>query len=91
MEQELELTRLIADLQARAVVHHHLLMQIVCREADRSANPRAYLSALTDEMTKIIDKSLPLDDVGVAAMSMRQYLDEFLVTAGAMALVSTKK
>ncbi|CAN7606879.1 hypothetical protein LJR164_004491 [Phenylobacterium sp. LjRoot164] len=91
MDKELELTRLIADLQARAVVHHHLLMQLVCREADRTANPRAYMSALTDDMTKIIDDSLPLDDVRAAAMSMRQYLDEFLVDAGAATFVSPPK
>ncbi len=91
MEKELELTRLIADLQARAVVHHHLLMQLVCREADRTGSPRAYLSNLTDDMMKVIDNSLPLDDVRVAAMSMRQYLDEFLVTAGAATMVSTTK
>lgn len=38
---------------------------------------------LTDDLTEIADQSLPLEDTRVAAMSMRQYLDEFLVTAGA--------
>jgi hypothetical protein len=83
MQDELKLTRLIADLQARSIVHHHLIMQLVRREAQRSANPRAYLSGLTDDLTKIVDDSLPLDDLRAAAMSMRQYLDEFLVTVGA--------
>ena len=58
-------------------------MQLVGREAEGSTNPRAYLSGLTDDMTKIVDESLPLDDLRTAAMSMRQYLDEFLVTVGA--------
>ena len=83
MPQELQLTRLIADLQARSIVHHHIIMQLVRREAEGSANPRAYLSGLTDDMTRIVDESLPLDDLRAAAMSMRQYLDEFLVTVGA--------
>ena len=83
MEKELEMTRLIADLQARAIVHHHILMQLVRREARAADDARAYLSALTDDLTKIADRSLPLEDTRVAAMSMRQYLDEFLVTAGA--------
>lgn len=83
MQQELQLTRLIADLQARSVVHHHIIMQLVSREAEGSTNPRAYLSGLTDDMTRIVDDSLPLDDLRTAAMSMRQYLDEFLVTVGA--------
>lgn len=83
MEKELELTRLIADLQARAIVHHHILMQLVRREARASKDARGYLSVLTDDLTKIADQSLPLEDTRVAAMSMRQYLDEFLVTAGA--------
>ena len=83
MEQQLEMTRLIADLQARAIVHHHMLMQLVRREARASKDGRAYLSSLTDDLTRIVDQSLPLEDTRVAAMSMRQYLDEFLVTAGA--------
>jgi hypothetical protein len=83
MKDELKLTRLIADLQARSVVHHHIIMQLVRREAQGSTNPRAYLSSFTDELTKIADESLPLDDIRAAAMSMRQYLDEFLVTVGA--------
>lgn len=83
MQDELKLTRLIADLQARSVVHHHIIMQLVRREAREAANPRAYLSALTDDLTRIADDSLPLDDVRAAAMSMRQYLDDFLVTVGA--------
>lgn len=83
MEKDLEVTRLIADLQARAIVHHHILMQLVRREARASNDARLYLSGLTDDLTKIADDSLPLDDTRVAAMSMRQYLDEFLVTAGA--------
>lgn len=82
MEKELELTRLIADLQARAIVHHHILIQLVRREARASMDARGYLSLLTDDLTKVADQSLPLDDTRVAAMSMRQYLDEFLVTAG---------
>jgi hypothetical protein len=83
MASEPELTRLIADLQARSIIHHHILMQLVRREARESNSPRAYLSGLTDDLTQIADRTLPLDDVRVAAMSMRQYLDEFLVTAGA--------
>jgi len=83
MEKDLEVTRLIADLQARAIVHHHILMQLVRREARASNDARLYLSVLTDDLTKIADDSLPLEDTRVAAMSMRQYLDEFLVNAGA--------
>lgn len=83
MEKELEMTRLIADLQARAIVHHHILMHLVRREARAANDARAYLSVLTDDLTKIADESLPLEDTRVAAMSMRQYLDEFLVTTGA--------
>jgi len=82
MEKELELTRLIADLQARAIAHHHILMRLVRREAAASDDARGYLSALTDDLTSILDQSLPLEDTRAAAMSMRQYLDEFLVTAG---------
>lgn len=82
MEKELELTRLIADLQARAIAHHHILMQLVRREARASKDARGYLSVLTDDLTKTVDQSLPLEDTRVAAMSMRLYLDEFLVTAG---------
>lgn len=77
-----ETMRVIADLQARAIVHHHLLMQLVRREARAADDPRAYLSALADDLVRIADRSLPLEDVRLAAMSMRQYLDEFLVTAG---------
>jgi hypothetical protein len=83
MQNELQLTRLIADLQARSIVHHHIIMQLVRREAQGAPSPRAYLSDLTDDLTKIADESLPLDDIRAAAMSMRQYLDEFLVTVGA--------
>lgn len=83
MEKEIELTRLIADLQARAIVHHHILMRLVRDEARGSNDTRAYFSQLTDDLTKIADESLPLDDTRVAAMSMRQYVDEFVVTAGA--------
>ncbi len=83
MQDELKLTRLIADLQARSIVHHHLIMQLVRREAKGTGNPRDYLSELTDDLTRIADESLPLDDVRAAAMSMRQYLDEFLITVGA--------
>ncbi len=82
MEKELELTRLIADLQARAIAHHHILTHLVRREALKSSDARAYLSALTDDLTKIVDESLPLEDTRAAAMSMRGYLDEFLVNAG---------
>lgn len=83
MEDDLRLTRLIADLQARSIVHHHIIMHLVRREARESTNPRAYLSRLTDDLTRVVDESLPLDDVRAAAMSMRQYLDEFLVSVGA--------
>lgn len=83
MQDELKLTRLIADLQARSIVHHHIIMQLVRREAQGAASPRTFLSSLTDDLTRIVDDSLPLDDVRAAAMSMRQYLDEFLVTVGA--------
>lgn len=82
MKQDREMTRLIADLQARAIVHHHILMQLVRREARAAKDARAYLSILTDDLTKITDESLPLEDTRVAAMSMRQYLDEFLATVG---------
>jgi hypothetical protein len=82
MKKEIEFTRLVADLQARAIVHHHILMQLVRREARASSDSRAYLSELTDDLTRIADQSLPLEDTRVAAMSMRQYLDEFLVAAG---------
>lgn len=87
MKKEIELTRLIADLQARSIVHHHIIMQLVRDNARASDDPRAYLSDLTDELTKIADQSLPLDDIRTAAMSMRQYLDEFLVTVGAELLI----
>jgi len=83
MQNEIELRRLIAELQARSIVHHYMIMQLIRREARDSPSPRAYLSSLTDDLTKIVDESLPLDDVRTAAMSMRQYLDEFLVTVGA--------
>jgi hypothetical protein len=83
MPNEIQTTQLITDLQARSIVHHHIIMQLVRLEAQNSDNPRAYLSGLTDELTKIADQSLPLDDIRAAAMSMRQYLDEFLVTVGA--------
>ena len=83
MQDDLRLTRLIADLQARSIVHHHIIMQLVRREALGSNNPRAYLSGLTDDLTRIVDESLPLDDLRAAAMSMRQYLDDFLVAVGA--------
>jgi hypothetical protein len=83
MQDELKLTRLIADLQARSIVHHHIIMQLVRREAQNADSPRAYLSTLTDDLTKIVDESIPLDDVRAAAMSMRQYLDDFLITVGA--------
>lgn len=82
MEKEMELTRLIADLQARAIAHHHILTQLVRREALKSSDARGYLSVLTDDLTQIVDESLPLDDTRAAAMSMRGYLDEFLVNAG---------
>jgi hypothetical protein len=82
MEKELQITRLIADLQARAILHHHILLQLVRREAQDASDARAYLSVLTDDLTKIVDESLPLDDTRTAAMSMRQYLDEFLVATG---------
>ena len=82
MQNELELKRLIAELQARSIVHHHIIMQLVRREARDTSNPRVYLSGLTDDLTKIVDESLSLDDVRTAAMSMRQYLDDFLVTVG---------
>lgn len=82
---ELSLTRLIADLQARSIVHHHILMQMVRREAAASGDARKYLSVLTDDLTRIADETLPLNDTRAAAMSMRDYLDDFLVRAGAEA------
>lgn len=88
MQKELEISRLIAELQARSIVHHHIIMQLIRREARDSSNPRAYLSDLTDDLTKIADQTLPLEDVRTAAMSMRQYLDEFVVTVGADLLLS---
>ena len=87
MKKEIELTRLIADLQARSVVHHHIIMELVRDNAREAANPRAYLSGLAEDLTQIVDQSLPLDDVRTAAMSMRQYFDEFLVTVGAELLM----
>ncbi len=79
---EVNVTRLIADLQARSVVHHHILMQLVQREAAASGDVRKYLSRLTDDLTRITDESLPLEDTRAAAMSMRDYLDDFLVRTG---------
>ena len=87
MQKEIELTRLIADLQARSVVHHHIIMQLVRDNARQAGNPRAYLSGLAEDLTQIVDQSLPLDDVRTAAMSMRQYFDEFLVNVGAELLM----
>ena len=81
-QTELNVTRLIADLQARSVVHHHILMQLVQREAAASGDVRKYLSRLTDDLTRITDESLPLEDTRAAAMSMRDYLDDFLVRTG---------
>ena len=81
-QTELTVTRLIADLQARSVVHHHILMQLVQREAAASGDVRKYLSRLTDDLTRITDESLPLEDTRAAAMSMRDYLDDFLVRTG---------
>jgi hypothetical protein len=83
MQIEVDLTRLIADPQARSVIHHHIIMQLVRREARESGDVRKYLSVLTDDLTMITDHSLPLDDTRAAAMSMREYLDDFLVRAGA--------
>jgi hypothetical protein len=82
VQTDLDLTRLIADLQARSIVHHHILMQLVRREADASGDARKYLSALTDDLTRIADESIPLEDTRAAAMSLREYLDDFLVRAG---------
>ncbi len=84
-QTELDLTRLIADLQARSIVHHHLIMQLVRREATASGDARKYLSGLTDDLTRITDETLPLDDMRAAAMSLRDYLDDFLVRAGGRA------
>ena len=81
-QTDLNVTRLIADLQARSVVHHHILMQLVQREAAASGDVRKYLSRLTDDLTRITDESLPLEDTRAAAMSMRDYLDDFLVRTG---------
>ena len=81
-QTELNVTRLIADLQARSVVRHHILMQLVQREAAASGDVRKYLSRLTDDLTRITDESLPLEDTRAAAMSMRDYLDDFLVRTG---------
>jgi len=83
MKQEVNLMRLIADLQARSVIHHHIIMQMVRREALNSGDVRKYLSVLTDDLTMITENSLPLEDTRAAAMSMREYLDDFLVRAGA--------
>ena len=58
-------------------------MRLLRREARDAASLRVYLSNLTDDLTRIADEGVPLDDVRAAAMSMRQYLDEFLVTVGA--------
>jgi hypothetical protein len=79
---EFNITMLIADLQARSVVHHHILMQLVQREAAASGDVRKYLSRLTDDLTRITDESIPLEDTRAAAMSMRDYLDDFLVRTG---------
>lgn len=87
MQTEPAMTRLIADLQARAIAHHHILMQLVRREARASNDARAYLSSLTDDLTRILDESLPLEDTRAAAMSMRGYLDEFLVATGTESVV----
>lgn len=87
MQQQIEITRLIADLQARSIVHHYIIMQLVRSNARETDNPRAYLSGLAEELTQIVDQSLPLDDVRTAAMSMRQYFDEFLVNVGADLLI----
>jgi hypothetical protein len=84
-QTEVDLTRLIADLQARSIVHHHLIMQLVRREATGSGDARKYLSVLTDDLTRIADETLPLEDVRAAAMSMRDYLDDFLTRAGGQA------
>ena len=81
-QTEPNVTRLIADLQARSVVHHHILLQLVQREAAASGDVRKYLSRLTDDLTRITDESLPLEDTRAAAMSMRDYLDDFLVRTG---------
>jgi hypothetical protein len=80
LQKDIDLTRLIADLQARAIVHHHIIMQLVQREAAASGDARKYLSLLTDDLTRIADESLPLEDTRAAAMSMRDYLDDFLVS-----------
>lgn len=50
-------------------------MQLVRANARETDNPRAYLSGLAEELTQIVDQSLPLDDVRTAAMSMRQYFE----------------
>ena len=83
MQQEVDFTKLIADLQARSVIHHHIIMHLVRRDAQNSGNVRKYLSVLTDDLTMIADHTLPLEDIRAAAMSMREYLDDFLVRAGA--------
>jgi hypothetical protein len=79
LQTNVDFTRLIADLQARSIVHHHILMQLVQRDAAASGDARKYLSLLTDDLTRIADQSLPLNDTRAAAMSMRDYLDDFLV------------
>jgi hypothetical protein len=83
VQNDLDLPRLIADLQARSIIHHHIIMQLVRREATASGDTRKYLSGLTDDLTRIADETLPLEDTRAAAMSMRDYLDDFLVRAGA--------
>lgn len=80
IQPDVDFTRLIADLQARSIVHHHIIMQLVQREAEASGDARKYLSLLTDDLTRIADTSLPLEDTRAAAMSMRDYLDDFLVS-----------
>ena len=84
-ENNVDLARLIADLQARAIVHHHIIMALVRREAATSGDPRRNLSGLTDDLTRIADESVPLEDTRAAAMSLRDYLDDFLARAGAPA------
>lgn len=61
-------------------MHHHILLQLVRREADASGDERKYLSGLTDDLTSIAGESIPLDDTRAAAMGLRDYLDDYLVS-----------
>ena len=63
-------------------MHHHILLQLVRRKADASGDERKYLSGLTDDLTSIAGESIPLEDTRAAAVSLRDYFDDFLARAG---------